>query len=303
MKTGGSCSVRCFSGICLEALRRIELLAEMISERLFGGSGALKVLLFFEIIKCMCKIYLCYRGKDVDQKGPKTGLVRSIGFRVRRDFSRFKMFDSASADSLKWWFAGSFFHSLRPIVYILALLKTADGSKSRSRWPPWLLSLTLDLLAHFVSSKAIEIRNSRTATSSANPIMSHEESIKEASRTAPLSPCTTMAPDTNIISTTPNEGPIFKDLSRNELFRDEEQEDLRAQVREHNALERTELSRRKGLLLLYLLRPPAMDAFLKPLVAILRRIIGRIPLVGSVANLLLDILVSLEHYYSYSAGS
>ena len=92
-------------------------------------------------------------------------------------------------------------------------------------------------------------------------------------------------------------------IPRKALFQDETSNGIRAEALEHNSLETTELGRRKGLLMLYLIRPPAMDILLKPLIALLRRILSRVPLVGSVANLLLDILVSLEHYYSYTSGS
>jgi hypothetical protein len=302
MKTGGSCSVRCFSGLCLEALRRIELLAEMLSERLFGGNGALKVLLMFEIIKAICKIYLCYRGKDVEQKGAKTGLARSSGFRVKRDFLHPKMLESA--ESLRWWLAGTIFHSLRPVIYLAVLLKSRGGAnidRRKSCWPPWLLSLILDLIAHFVAAKATELRSSGKSIFSDRPTMSHATQSTDKGSQSP--PTETTAPDPTGRTASPKDESGIQDLSRTALFQDEEQEELKARIIEHNSLERAELSRRKGLLLLYLLRPPAMDAFLKPLVALLRRVVGRVPLVGSVANLLLDLLVSLEHYYSYSAGS
>ena len=288
IKSGGNSAVRCFSGVFLEAIRRIELLAEMISERIWGGKGALKMLLFFELIKAICKIYLCYRGKDVDQKGSKTSMARAPGFLVCRDFMGLKASDSFS--DLRWWLAGSVIHSVRPVIYLLAMIAVGTHNKavhSRTRWTPWLLSLFLDLVAHFVASKASAARD---AAKPRGPFGADDSGQQGTGRPHQQPPAVN------------DQASGVGDIFRVALFQEEECCDT-SDVSEHNALERAELSRRKGLLLLYLLRPPAMDALLKPMVALLRRIVGRIPLVGSVANLLLDLLVSLEHYYSYSSGS
>jgi hypothetical protein len=66
---------------------------------------------------------------------------------------------------------------------------------------------------------------------------------------------------------------------------------------------REEIQRRRGLLLLYLLRPPAFHALLEPLVQLLRRVLARVPVLGSMAGVLLDMLLTLGRYYFYHSGT
>jgi hypothetical protein len=303
MRTGGSSSVRCFPSIFLEAIRRIELFAEMTAGRILGGQdGTFKILLVFEILKALCKIYLCYRGQDIDQRGSKTGFAKSRGFRVRRDHTDLggaKSLSPASTRALTWWLAGTSVHALRPVVYLASIVILGSNRHARTRWGPWLLSFVLDLVAHCVASRSKHWRKSQIIDSP----LRHLEKGKTGEPTSPAASQGAAAPSTLDTPSTESEESSLALIPRKALFQDEALADLRAEALEHNSLETAELGRRKGLLLLYLIRPPAMDVLLKPLIAVLRRILGRVPLVGSVASLLLDLLVSLEHYYSYTSGS
>jgi hypothetical protein len=300
MRTGGSSSVRCIPSIFLEAIRRIELLAEMLSGRILGGQdGTFKILFVFEMLKAICKIYLCYRGQDIDQRGMKTGFAKSNAFRVLRDLGAAKSLSPVTTNSLKWWLAGTTVHALRPVVYLASIVLLGSNRYARTRWGPWLLSLVLDLVAHCIASRAKLGRNFLAIKASDSSLRHLDNSKAMEQSPAAASP----APSTLDTPSSEREESSMAIIPRQALFQDEVSNDIQAEAREHTALETVELGRRKGLLMLYLIRPPAMDVLLKPLIALLRRILSRVPLVGSVANLLLDILVSLEHYYSYTSGS
>jgi hypothetical protein len=323
----GGTAANSLSAICLEATRRIELFVEILAERFVGSRGTLKLLLTFELIKAICRIYLCFRGKDLDQRGTQTGLARAGGCRIERSLAA----SSENAAALQWWFAGTTVHALRPVFYLAAVMLTGSRQSgyTDSRWAPWIISLLLDWVAHHIASRAAHNRATKPAKPQPANEISHPSPLndpRESSKVSTSLNDTQEGADEEIDLKSPPVPPVVSPFSpsndsvslalckattlgleRQNLFNERDQTDdddkVKSETVGHTSLERMELSRRKGLLLFYLLRPPAMQMFLKPVIAFVRKLLGKIPILGSVVHLLLDILISLEHYYSYSSGS
>lgn len=129
----GSIVPRCWAETGLEVARRVELLAEMFAERRVGEANKLPLLLALEMIKAFLKIRMSAAGEDVEQKGRRTGMLRAASFRLSH---------RGQPRRFRWWLAGAILHSLRPVVYLAALI--LFGNKS---WLPFLVSLILDLVA------------------------------------------------------------------------------------------------------------------------------------------------------------
>ena len=67
--------------------------------------------------------------------------------------------------------------------------------------------------------------------------------------------------------------------------------------------ERAELARRRALLALYLLRRPAYDAGVGPMLDGGERALGRVPLLGLLVSRGADIVRGVTGYYAYTSGS
>jgi hypothetical protein len=135
----------------LETVRRLELLMEMVADRMVGETRKVPLLLAIEFIKTICRIRLTLQGRDLPGRGRRLGLRRSISLicLMRQQLSR---------SNLRWWMAGSILHALRPLLYLAALQKY--GSKS---WAPWLLSLLVDIAAEITASRPIFDATTRSA--------------------------------------------------------------------------------------------------------------------------------------------
>ena len=139
----------------LETVRRLELLMEMVADRMVGETRKVPLLFAIEFIKTICRIRLTLRGRDLPGRGRRLGLRRNTSLicLMRRELSR---------SSLRWWMAGSALHALRPLLYLAALHKY--GPKS---WKPWLLSLLVDMAAEVTASRPMF--HARTRASSGFP--------------------------------------------------------------------------------------------------------------------------------------
>ena len=76
--------------------------------------------------------------EDVEQKGKRTGMTRATAFRLAH---------AAHSRRFQWWLAGAILHALRPVVYLAALMLFGQRA-----WAPWFVSLLVDILAQALAT-------------------------------------------------------------------------------------------------------------------------------------------------------
>lgn len=301
-KRGGT-AVRGVSDSMLETMRRIQLLVEMAAERTIGDTKKVPLLLVIEFIKALCRINNSVKGRDLAARGRRLGLQRSKAMQ--------SLVHAMPRADLAAWAAGSALHALRPLVYLAALMRY--GAKS---WRPWLLSLLVDVAAEVAAGRPVfraalaRKRQQEQRALAAESRQEEEAAVVcdyeaaaavreyEAAEAAGAAKGDATARGLAALNCTannraelsPSEGGIYTSAVCGGVS------DVELAMRE-------EIQRRRGLLLLYLLRPPAFHALLEPLVQLLRRVLARVPVLGSMAGVLLDMLLTLGRYYFYHSGT
>eukprot|EP00960_Hanusia_phi_P069239 767040-Hanusia_phi.AAC.2 len=315
------------SEILLEFLRRFELISEMLCDRAVGGQKFI-FLLGIELAKACCKIQNCRKGRDVDHRTKRLGLTRAHRFQL----------SWSHVDTLRfrWWLAGSTIHALRPILYLALMQKL--GSKS---WIPWVVSFFIDVLSEALSthpkfvSKHTGKNASQQQSSQTCSVAGDSYEVKGVDVENPAhggDELRTTSSQASIL----NHQTFVEQQERTKGTSKESKNLLRRQMRAE-AIElilQKEIQRRRGLLLLYLFRPPVFQILLVPLVfpqsltllrsfdevlqiKLLHRATSRIPIAGSLlgndgslygcldcaAGVLLDMLMSLGRYYFYTSGT
>mmetsp|Transcript_39032 Transcript_39032/g.96052 ORF Transcript_39032/g.96052 Transcript_39032/m.96052 type:complete len:365 (+) Transcript_39032:128-1222(+) len=282
----GGIAPSCAIEVWLEAAKRIELLVEMAAERTPGKRMKFALLTSLELFKALCRIWLATRGLDLDQRGRSTGLALAGAFKVSRNVR--------SDPRLRWWILGTTVQALRPVIYLAAV--RAFGERS---WIPLAISLFLDLLSEALSTFAQPQAGARRTGAEGGAHASGDASKDDGQ---PGGGGASQAEDEhahaegNLGSSTAAGGPAACGESATETG-------LAPVRRAGWQWEQDELQRRRGLLLLYFLRPPLFTVLVRPLIEFLRRILARIPVIGSICCVVLDMIHSLGRYYFYSAGS
>ncbi|EKX41891.1 hypothetical protein GUITHDRAFT_153679 [Guillardia theta CCMP2712] len=280
------------SEVLLEFIRRFELISEMLCDRALANRKFM-LLLIIELAKACCKIQNCRKGREINYRSDSLGLTRAHRFQLswsHVDIQRFR-----------WWLAGSSIHALRPVVYLALMQKF--GNKS---WIPWITSFFIDALSEALST---------------HPNFLSKQTIKNMSHQS-FQGCT-VADDSNKPK---SYGTKEMDTSREPQSSEASELDLQAVVDDEPRVEGTrremkdlhrlqmraaaielilqkEIQRRRGLLLLYLFRPPVFQTLLVPLIKLLQRLTSRIPILGALIGVLLEMLMSLGRYYFYTAGT
>ena len=289
-KRGGA-AVRGMSESLLEGLRRLELLVEMIADRTIGIERKLPLLMALEFVKAACHISLSLQGRELPARGKRLGFQRTR-------FLQWLLHYELSRKSKRRWIVGSVVHALRHLVYLAAIQKF--GAKS---WIPWILSLLVDLAAHSIASN--QLPNAKTLsrghqhTQPTETEQPNQEPLVSVP-TRPDSPVQDSQPAEDIRVRNDEDGGSEEKRSRidneGKLMAWGSVKDVEQEMRE-------EIQRRRVLLLLYLLRPPAFHIFLEPFVRFLQRLLLRVPILGSMFGLILDMLLTLGRYNFYHSGT
>ncbi|KAJ1484043.1 hypothetical protein T484DRAFT_1894978 [Baffinella frigidus] len=164
---------------------------------------------------------------------------------------------------LRWWLAGAILHALRPVVYLAALIICGQRS-----WSPFFLSLLMDIisqaLATWLDSRTQRAAAARAAAAAASAPGAQASGEEAAEHAASGERAGAAAAP----------GPAG----------------------EGEGAEGGGGGR-------YLMRSPAFETFVRPLLEFLQRIARRIPLLGSIIGVVLDMVLSLGRYYFYTAAS
>ena len=243
------------SEVLLEFIRRFELISEMLCDRALANRKFM-LLLIIELAKACCKIQNCRKGREINHRSDSLGLTRAHRFQLswsHVDIQRFR-----------WWLAGSSIHALRPVVYLALMQKF--GNKS---WIPWITSFFIDALSEALSTHpnflSKQTRKNMSHQSFQGCTVADNSNKHKYYGTKEMD--TSCEPQSSEASELDLQA-VVDDETRVEETRREMKDLHRLQMRAA-AIElilQKEIQRRRGLLLLYLFRPPVFQTLLVPLV-------------------------------------
>ena len=171
-------------------------------------------------------------------------------------------------------FLSDLMHILRPFLYTLLLRKFG-----RHSWKPWLVSLAIDLWS-------MRLRSSGRAAL---------ESLVSAPHASSPPASTYQTTFSKLYSGQASSSSSLLSLALSRGLSDR----LATSLGEHQ-----EMEARKAKLLLYFLRPPFVDSFVKnPLNWAQKTGLLKAPLISSLIEYGLDLLATTTDYYTYTAGS
>ena len=187
----------------------------------------------------------------------------------------------AAADAAAWRGAhamalGEILFVARPLTYVLALRRSSSrsslNSSSSSKWTPWLISSSSSKWTPWLISLSVDALSAYLLRRGASRcrVAAGEASRRLAAAGAPAAARAAAASAEAL------------DWSRDEA---------------------AELARRRALLALYLLRKPAFDAGVGPVLDGGERVLSRVPLLGLLVSRGADIVRGVTGYYTYTSGS
>jgi peroxin-16 len=221
----------------------------------------------------------------------------------------------ASGEGARLLLAGELLWALRPLVYV-ALLTRARASGSRRRgvraWAPWLASLLVDLVSLLLSAQGVRTRRQALgrargagAGAAAARVDAHalnggaaadgerDAAVAAGRASPPLPESSSPLPALSALLARALDARAL-DLSGGEAV------GARSTVPTEWL---AELRRRRLLLLLYLLRAPALQAATQPHAERLGRLLHRMPLVGGLVTNAVDLVHACGERHFYTSGS